>query len=63
MTKAQAQAAIMIAADSIQSLRCCDVYRVLEQNAASIRNALAAFISGARPDLAEEVADIMAEGF
>lgn len=63
ITDQQIQAAIKIAADSINSLRMSDVFRVLEQNAASIRSALADYISQARPDLAGEVAEIVAEGF
>lgn len=52
---------IKIAADNIETLRKSDVYRVLEQNSADIREELAAFISSERPDLAEEVADCLEE--
>lgn len=54
-------AAIKIAANSVSELRKSDVFRVLEQN--DNRPALAAFISTARPDLADEVSEIMAEEF
>lgn len=55
------EAAIKIAADSISELRRADVFRVLEQN--DDRAGLAAFISAYRPDLADEVAEIMEEEF
>lgn len=48
---------IMIAADSIESLRHQDVYRVLEWADKSARAALAQYIKTERPDLAEEVGD------
>lgn len=54
---------ILIAADSIATLRRQDVFRVLDQNSASVRTELAAYISTSRPDLAEEVAEIMEEEF
>lgn len=50
---------IKIAADSIQSLRKSDVFRVLEQNDANVRNELASYISVNRPDLAEEVSECL----
>ena len=52
---------IKIAADNIQSLRKSDVFRVLEQNEASVRDELASYISVNRPDLAEEVEDCLSE--
>lgn len=52
---------IKIAADSIQSLRKSDVFRVLEQNDSDVRCELAAYISKNRPDLSEEVEDCMTE--
>jgi len=55
------EAAIKIAANSVSELRKADVFRVLEQN--DNRVALAAYISDVRPDLAEEVAEIMEEEF
>lgn len=53
---------IKIAADSIYKLRKDDVYRVLDQNADS-REDLAAYISQKRPDLAQEVEEVMREEF
>ncbi len=55
------EASIKIAANSITELRKADVFRVLEQN--DNRTALAAYISESRPDLAQEVAEIMDEEF
>lgn len=55
------EAAIKIAANSINELRKSDVFRVLEQN--NDRAMLAAYICDARPDLADEVNEIMAEEF
>lgn len=55
------ETAIKIAANSISELRKNDVFRVLEQN--NDREALAAYISEKRPDLADEVAEIMEEEF
>lgn len=54
-------AAIKIAAENIEALRKADVFRVLEQN--DNRAELAAWIAAQRPDLADEVAEIMAEEF
>lgn len=51
---------ITIAADSIESLRAVDVYRVLEWNEGE-RIALAAWITKQRPDLANEVTACMEE--
>lgn len=53
---------IKIAANSVGELRKADVFRVLEQNA-DVRDSLAAYISEQRPDLADEVSEIMAEEF
>ena len=57
------EAAIKIAANSISELRQSDVFRVLDQNGAALRSELAAYITSERPDLAVEVAEIMAEEF
>lgn len=57
----QIEAAIKIASDSVQTLRACDVFRVLEQNGADIRNSIASYISLARPDLADEVSESIAD--
>jgi hypothetical protein len=62
------QAYISIAADSIDSLRRIDVYRVLNAVAADningvTRGALATWIVANRPDLRDEVAAVMAEEF
>ena len=45
---------ITIAADSIEKLRMCDVFRVLEWNEEN-RAELAEWLKTKRPDLAEEV--------
>lgn len=50
---------IKIAADSIETLRQSDVFRVLEQNDANVRAKLAAYIIAKRPDLANEVAECL----
>lgn len=63
MTSAKIEAAIKIAANDISALRQSDVFRVLDQNGSANRAELAAYISAARPDLASEVAEIMAEEF
>lgn len=52
---------IKISADSIETLRKSDVFRVLEQNDSDVRCELAAYISAKRPDLAEEVDDCVSE--
>lgn len=57
------ESAIKIAANSISELRKSDVFRVLEQNGADNRQELASYISEMRPDLAEEVSEIMDEEF
>jgi len=53
--------AILIAADSIESLRRSDVFRVLD--CCDDRAGLAVFISAKRPEFAAEVAQIMEEEF
>ncbi|MEJ7804422.1 MAG: hypothetical protein WKG03_00660 [Telluria sp.] len=57
---------IKVAADTIDQLRRIDVYRVLNSLAADnidgvTRSNLATYIATSRPDLAREVADVMAE--
>ena len=49
--------ALKIAADSLETLRKSDVYRVLE--ASRFDAGLAAYISVGRPDLATEVAECL----
>lgn len=51
---------IRIAADTVQELRRCDVFRVLDWYA-DMRHDFAEWIVTNRPDLADEVADVMAE--
>jgi len=53
---------IRIAAQSVDKLRKCDVYRVLENaDTAGVRSQMAAYIQVHRPDLAEEVDECVAE--
>jgi hypothetical protein len=52
---------IKIAADSVQRLRRCDVFRVLEWCPANERAALAEWIVSERADLSNEVAEVMVE--
>ena len=53
---------IKVAADSIGELRKTDVYRVLvESNRAELRMPIAEFIKKNRPDLVQEVDDVLAE--
>lgn len=52
---------IKIAADSVQQLRRCDVFRVLEWCPTDERAALAEWIVSERADLGDEVAEVMAE--
>lgn len=52
---------ITIAADSVEEIRRCDVFRVLEWCPAGERAELAGWITGERPDLAGEVAECMAD--
>ena len=53
--------AIKIAADSLDQLRKSDVYRVLTENPENIRAALATYIKNGRPDLAQEVDEVLQE--
>lgn len=55
------EAMIKIAADSVKKLRASDVDRVLEQNDAKHRAGLAGFIKKNRPDLSEDVDEVMAD--
>lgn len=52
---------ITIAADSLASLRRVDVYRVLNEAPADQRTRLADHISTERPDLTDEVSDVLTE--
>ncbi len=52
---------IMIAADNLQALRACDVYRVLSEAPAADRDGLADWIAAGRPDLAAECAECLAD--
>ncbi len=53
---------IKTAADSIEKLRKSDVYRVLiESNGKAVRSKLAIWIKSKRPDLANEVDDVLSE--
>jgi len=52
---------IQIAADSLQALRACDVFRVLSEAPAADRDGLADWIAAARPDLAAECAGCLAD--
>ena len=52
---------IMIAADSLQTLRACDVFRVLSEAPAADRDGLADWIAAGRPDLAAECAGCLAD--
>ena len=52
---------IKIAADSVEQLRKPDVYRVLDAAPADKVAALARYIANKRPDLADEVGDVMSE--
>jgi hypothetical protein len=51
----------MIAADSLQTLRACDVFRVLSEAPADDREGLADWIAAGRPDLAAECAGCLAD--
>lgn len=59
----QLDSIIKIAADSIEQLRKPDVERVLREAPAHFRVALASHIKEKRKDLADEVKDVMDEGF
>jgi len=52
---------IAIAADSLQTLRVYDVYRVLSEAPARMRAGLADWIAAGRPDLAAECAECLAD--
>ena len=52
---------IKIAADSLQTLRACDVYRVQSEAPARMRAGLADWIAAGRPDLAAECAECLAD--
>jgi hypothetical protein len=55
------EALVMIAADSLQTLRACDVFRVLSEAPADDREGLADWIAAGRPDLAAECAGCLAD--
>jgi hypothetical protein len=52
---------IAIAADSLQTLQVCDVYRVLSEAPARMLAGLADWIAAGRPDLAAECAECLAD--
>lgn len=52
--------AILCAADSIEKLRRCDVFRVMDESNCD-RPSLAAYICQKRPDLVDEVTAVMLE--
>lgn len=52
---------IKIAADSIEKLRKSDVDRVLDECGKAMRAKVAAYIKAKRPDLADEVDDILSD--
>lgn len=53
---------IKVAADSVETLRRVDVYRVLvESNGVEYRAAIAQYIKGKRPDLVDEVDSVLAD--
>jgi hypothetical protein len=52
---------ILIAADSLQTLRACDVYRVLDKTPEADRDGLADWIAAGRPDLAAECAECLSD--
>lgn len=54
---------ILIAASDVSALRKADVYRVLEEVPANNRIDLAKYIAHSRPDLAEEVNEVMRDEF
>jgi hypothetical protein len=55
------QSAVKVAADDVRSLRRCDVFRVLDWAPAEHRGAVADHIRAERPDLTDEVAEVLAE--
>ncbi len=52
---------VRLAADSIDRLRQCDVYRLMEWAPAPFRAGLANYLKQNRPDLAAEVDDCLAD--
>ena len=60
-TNNEMEYAIKIAADSLDQLRKSDVYRVLTENPENIRSDLATYIKNGRPDLVQEVDDVIQE--
>ena len=57
----QFEQAILIVADSVESLRRPDLFRVLDE--CNDRAGLAAYIADKRPEFAVEVSEIMEEEF
>lgn len=54
---------ILIAADSVAQLRSIDVYRVINSNPTDVRVPLARYIAEQRPDLLDELDDVMRNEF
>jgi hypothetical protein len=52
--------AVQVAADNVAALRQCDVYRALESNYQHL-TAMGRYITDNRPDLADEVAECIAD--
>ena len=52
---------ILIASDSVQQLRKCDVFRVLSEAPDDTRQSLARYIAEARPDLTIEAVECLEE--
>jgi hypothetical protein len=50
---------IKIAAENIEALRTSDVFRVLDESAASRRVMVSNYITESRPDLASEVSECL----
>jgi hypothetical protein len=61
MTMTRYETLIAIAADNLQALRACDVFRVLSEAPADDREGLADWIAAGRPDLAAECAECLAD--
>jgi len=61
MSNGEFKTSLGIAADSIEQLRKIDVYRVITSTPAIFRTDMAGRIKAARPDLAQEVDEVMAE--
>jgi Rad3-related DNA helicase len=53
--------AILISADSIEHLRRCDVFRMLEWSPAEHRAEVADYILANRPEFAAEVGNVLSE--